>query len=85
MIAPYANFDVLFSELRDENKGPSDQKLFRRGVQRGLLKKLVDNGAALRVVQDPFTNTNSNPVMPSLAQLEARLLKTQRATKAIMR
>lgn len=75
MIAPYANFDVLFSELRDENKGPSDQKLFRRGVQRGLLKKLVDNGAALRVVQDPFTNTNSNPVMPSLAQLEARLVK----------
>jgi hypothetical protein len=79
MIAPLANFDVLFAEQRDENSRPSERDQFQRGIQKGLLKRVVQKGIAdgtmLRVVQNPSGESpNTVPVMPTLAQLEAQLL-----------
>lgn len=80
MIAPLADFDVLFAEQRDENSRPSERDQFQRSIQKGLLKRVVQKGIAdgtmLRVVQNPSGESAdpATPVMPTIAQLEAQLL-----------
>ena len=79
MIAPLANFDVLFAEQRDENSRPSQRDQFQQGIQKGLLKRVAEKGIAdgtmLRVVQNPSgESSDTAQIMPTLAQLEAQLL-----------
>jgi hypothetical protein len=79
MIAPLANFDVLFAEQRDENSRPSERDQFQRGIQQGLLKRVAEKGIAdgtmLRVIQNPSGESSDTAlIMPTLAQLEAQLL-----------
>jgi len=80
MIAPLADFDVLFAEQIDENCRPSERDQFQRSIQRGLLKGVAQKGIAdgtmLRVVQTPSVEPadTTEPIMPTIAQLEAQLL-----------
>ncbi|CAG8960311.1 hypothetical protein HYFRA_00012385 [Hymenoscyphus fraxineus] len=83
MIAPFANFDVLFAEMQEENKRDSEPTFFQRGIEKGAMKKLEEDKNIPRV--DTEASDDVGTSRPTIAQLDDLLLQDTEGHKAYHR